>query len=230
MILAQKTSYAPFFPPSFAPSVRAIANGDFCRTQVWQWLVPVRLLIRTSTRLWQIFGRSEDDMEMSGYPKWGRCESGACRAYSAVPVLLTVAPTQGVEIELRGGGGGGGGGTTNVWLPPTAAENERASRVGQRGEELVYRMELQKVRDMGYAKPELYVVWTSQDDPGADHDIRSIDINGEPRWIEVKSTTGVDGRFDWPRREFEKALRERERYELWRVYRVAAKEILKKTS
>ncbi|MNQ94588.1 hypothetical protein D3C85_1101100 [compost metagenome] len=138
-------------------------------------------------------------------------------------VLLTVAPTQGVEIEPRGGGGGGGGGTTNVWLPPTAAENERASRVGQRGEELVYRMELQKVRDMGYANPELYVVWTSQDEPGADHDIRSIDINGEPRWIEVKSTTGVDGRFDWPRREFEKALRERDRYELWRVYRVADK-------
>lgn len=140
-------------------------------------------------------------------------------------VLLTVAPTQGVEIEpSRGGGGGGGGGTTNVWLPPTAAENERASRVGQRGEELVYRMELQKVRDMGYANPEQYVVWTSQDEPSADHDIRSIDINGQPRWIEVKSTTGVDGRFEWPRREFEKALRERDRYELWRVYRVADKE------
>jgi hypothetical protein len=139
-------------------------------------------------------------------------------------VSLKVAPTQGVEISPRSGGGGGGGGTTSTWLPPTAGENERAARVGQRGEELVYLMELQKVRDMGYADPERYVIWTSRDEPGADHDIRSIDTNGQPRWLEVKSTTGVDGRFDWPRREFEKALRERDRYELWRVYCVADRE------
>ncbi|MEX3930357.1 DUF3883 domain-containing protein [Paraburkholderia phymatum] len=62
---------------------------------------------------------------------------------------------------------------------------------------------------------------------------RSISLYGEPsvrelqaccappRWIEVKSTSGVDGRFDWSRKEFERALRERDRYELWRVYRVA---------
>lgn len=140
-------------------------------------------------------------------------------------VSLTVAPTLGVEIETREDGvRGGGGGSTGVWLPPTPAENERAIHVGRRGEELVYRMELQRVRDMGYANPEQYVIWTSHDEPGADHDIRSIDANGQPRWLEVKSTTGVDGRFDWPRREFEKAFRERERYELWRVYRVADKQ------
>ncbi len=45
--------------------------------------------------------------------------------------------------------------------------------------------------------------------------------DGRPRWLEVKATTGNDGRFDWPRREFEKAFRERDRYELWWVYRVA---------
>ena len=73
----------------------------------------------------------------------------------------------------------------------------------------------------GYAEPERYVIWTSRGEPGADHDIRSMDAHGRPRWIEVKSTIGVDGRFDWPRKEFEKALRERERYELWRVYRAA---------
>ncbi|WP_418014507.1 protein NO VEIN domain-containing protein [Paraburkholderia caribensis] len=39
--------------------------------------------------------------------------------------------------------------------------------------------------------------------------------------MEVKSTIGMDGRFDWPRKEFEKALRERDSYELWRIYRVA---------
>jgi hypothetical protein len=136
-------------------------------------------------------------------------------------VSLTVASNKGTEIEPRGPSGRGGAGSSGAWLPPTPAEVERASLLGRRGEELVYRMELQKVRDMGYAEPERYVIWTSRDEPGADHDIRSIDADERPRWIEVKSTMGVDGRFDWPRKEFEKALRERDRYELWRVYRVA---------
>ena len=136
-------------------------------------------------------------------------------------VSLTVTSTKGMEIEPNGTSGRGGGSSSGTWLPPTPAEVERAGLVGRRGEELVYRMELQKVRDMGHAEPERYVIWTSRDEPGADHDIRSIDANGRPRWIEVKSTTGVDGRFDWSRKEFEKALRERDRYELWRVYRVS---------
>ncbi len=137
-------------------------------------------------------------------------------------VSLTIASNKGTEIEPRIPSGGGRGGSSSSWLPPTPAESERASLVGRRGEELVYRMELQKVRDMGYAEPERYVIWTSRDELGADHDIRSIDAKGRPRWIEVKSTTGVDGRFDWPRKEFEKALRERDRYELWRIYCVAS--------
>lgn len=136
-------------------------------------------------------------------------------------VSLSIAPNSGVEIEPRGSSSRAGGGTSSAWLPPTLAEVERAGQLGLRGEELVYRMELQKVRDMGYVEPERYVIWTSRDAPGADHDIRSIDADGKPRWIEVKSTTGVDGRFEWSRKEFEKALRERDRYELWRVYRVA---------
>ncbi|KAI5911892.1 DUF3883 domain-containing protein [Azoarcus sp. PA01] len=135
-------------------------------------------------------------------------------------VSLTVASKKGTEIEPRGPSGRGGSRSSRGWLPPTPAEIERASLLGRRGEELIYRMELQKVHDMGYAEPERYVIWTSREEPGADHDIRSIDAHGRPRWIEVKSTTGVDGRFDWPRKEFEKALRERARYELWRVYRV----------
>lgn len=37
-------------------------------------------------------------------------------------------------------------------------------------------------------------------------------------WIEVKSTTGIGGRFHWPKAEFEKALIARDRYILCRVY------------
>lgn len=134
-------------------------------------------------------------------------------------VNLTVAPAKGSGIEPRQSSSVGG--NSGTWLPPTLAEVERAGLLGRRGEELIYRMELKKVRGFGYDEPERYVIWTSFDEPGADHDIRSIDAEGRPRWLEVKATTGTDGRFDWPRKEFEKALRERDRYELWRVYRVA---------
>ncbi|UWM82130.1 DUF3883 domain-containing protein [Rhizobium sp. SRDI969] len=134
-------------------------------------------------------------------------------------VDLTVAPAKGSRIEPQNSSGGGS--SSGTWLPPTLAEVERAGLLGRRGEELIYRMELKKVREFGYDEPERYVIWTSCDEPGADHDIRSIDAEGRPRWLEVKATTGTDGRFDWSRKEFEKAFRERDRYELWRVYRVA---------
>lgn len=137
-------------------------------------------------------------------------------------VDLTVTAAKGHRIEPQQSSGGGNS-SFGTWLPPTLAEVERAGLLGQRGEELVYRMELKKVGELGYKEPERYVIWTSRDEPGADHDIRSIDAEGRPRWLEVKATTGNDGRFDWPRKEFEKAFRERDRYELWRVYRVADK-------
>lgn len=78
------------------------------------------------------------------------------------------------------------------------------------------------MRKAGHPNPEEVVIWTSKTDPCADHDICSIDEAGNPRWIEVKATSGTDGRFDWPRKEFEEAIRERERYELWRVHSAAS--------
>jgi len=83
-------------------------------------------------------------------------------------------------------------------------------------------MECERVRSAGHPNAESVVIWTSQTDPGEDHDIRSVDEAGRPRWIEVKSTVGNDGRFDWSSKEFEKAMREGDRYELWRVYRAAS--------
>jgi hypothetical protein len=104
------------------------------------------------------------------------------------------------------------------WSPPSTTEIERDRQIGHRGEELVYRYELERLRALGYDHPEEHVVWTSLTDPGADHDIKSIAEDGRPLWIEVKSTVGTDGRFEWPKKEFEKALVEGNSYELWRVY------------
>ncbi len=110
------------------------------------------------------------------------------------------------------------GGITGGWTPPTPSDVERDRLVGERGEQLVYRLELARLRAAGHPEPEKYVVWTAQSDPGSDHDIISMSVDGKPLWIEVKSTIGTDGSFLWPRAEFLKALREGDHYELWRVY------------
>lgn len=140
-----------------------------------------------------------------------------------VGLVIALASDQIVESRSSQSGGWSGN-----WMPRTTSEMERDREVGLRGEELVYRMELERVRKAGNPDPESVVIWTSRTNPGADHDIQSVDQAGRPLWIEVKSTTGTDGRFDWSRKEFEKAMRERERYELWRVYRAASTEPIAK--
>jgi hypothetical protein len=132
-------------------------------------------------------------------------------------VTMTLAVTNDHTLHPRPSRDGSSA-ASRGWAPRSAAEVERDTEVGRRGEELVFRMELERVRALGHDRPEELVIWTSLADAGADHDIRSIGEDGRPRWIEVKSTTGTDGRFEWSRKEFEKALREGERYELWRVY------------
>jgi hypothetical protein len=111
---------------------------------------------------------------------------------------------------------GGGKGWSYSWTPPTPSDEQWERAVGKRGEEIIYQQELNRVRVMGY--PESRVVWMSETDPDADFDILSVDDDGEDLWIEVKSTTGRDGRFRWPKAEFKEAIEKRNRYILWRVY------------
>ena len=109
-------------------------------------------------------------------------------------------------------------GSSRGWSPPTWEQVERDREIGQRGEALVYREELKRVKNLGY--PESRVEWISERDPGADHDIRSVGCDGEDLYIEVKSTTGKDGRFQWSKNEFDLARSLRDRYVLYRVYEV----------
>jgi len=78
------------------------------------------------------------------------------------------------------------------------------------------------VAALGY--PEDRVIWTSENNPDADHDIRSVDDDGEDLWIEVKGTLGRTGQFQWSVAEFKRALQERSRYVLVRVYDAASSE------
>lgn len=102
------------------------------------------------------------------------------------------------------------------WTPRGPKEQEEDRQLGERGEELVYRAERERIAALGF--PEDRVKWTSRSDPGADHDILSVADDGGDLWLEVKATTGRHGRFEWSRSEFELALAARERYILCRVY------------
>lgn len=110
----------------------------------------------------------------------------------------------------------GTGGRSWPWTPPSQSDGEWERAIGRQGEEIIYREEVARVTAMGY--PESRVIWTSDKDPGADHDIQSVDDDGQTLWMEVKSSAGRDGRFRWPRAEFEKAIRHRTQYVIWRVY------------
>ena len=107
-------------------------------------------------------------------------------------------------------------GSSFRWSPPTPEQEVWERAIGRRGEELIHREELERVQKLGY--PASRVKWVSDQNPGADHDILSVDCDGQDLVIEVKSTSGKDGRFQWSKNEFDLARALRERYVLYRVY------------
>ena len=135
-------------------------------------------------------------------------------------VVAQVVTPVGTHISTSGGSGTGGGGGGGGWSP---RDPEWDRILGERGEELVYQREIERVRDAGCESPASLVIWVSRDDPTADHDIRSVAEDGATLWIEVKSTVGSEGNFDWPESEVARAMAERGHYVLCRVYRVDSK-------
>ena len=130
---------------------------------------------------------------------------------------VTVQPlATGGPLSVKGSPTRVGGGGSGSWRPPTPEQEEWARSIGHRGEEIIYRREIARVNALG--KDESKVVWVSQGNPGSDFDINSIDDNGKKLWIEVKSTSGSDGRFRWSKAEFDKARQHRGQYILYRVY------------
>lgn len=99
-----------------------------------------------------------------------------------------------------------------------AGAQQVRSDIGARGEEAVYHAERTRVRAFG--NPDL-VHWVSREHPMADHDIQSVDSDGQRIFIEVKATTGDDPA-EWipiSTAELRKAFAEGERYHLYRVLR-----------
>lgn len=122
---------------------------------------------------------------------------------------------------------GGGWGSSSSWTPKNATDEEWQREVGRRGEELIYLHEMERVKQLGYH--ESRVKWVAINNPTADYDILSVDDDGKDIWIEVKSTTGTDGRFQWSRAEFLRAVNKRDRYILWRVYEADTRKPRKKS-
>lgn len=137
-----------------------------------------------------------------------------------LPDLSDVRPRSGTVSPPRplgtGQRGSSGGGASGGWSPRTERQRQEDEALGRQGEEIVLREERGRLAARGIA-PEL-AVWVAEADPAADHDIRSVHEDGGPLFIEVKSTRGCDGRFAWPRAEFQLAVRQRRRYVLTRVY------------
>lgn len=97
--------------------------------------------------------------------------------------------------------------------------------MGERGEEVVYNQELVRLRNLGRENPEQHVRWLRKlNQTAADHDIESEDlINGNwvTIYIEVKSTSGRDFRFEMSSGELNFADQQGDRYQLHRVIEVA---------
>jgi hypothetical protein len=108
------------------------------------------------------------------------------------------------------------GGVPSAWTPREQDGREEDRVLGRRGEEIVLALERERVEKLGW--PPDRVEWIAADAPFADHDIKSVDDDGQDLWVEVKATTGRDGRFSWSGAEFRLAVRARRRYLLYRIY------------
>jgi hypothetical protein len=129
----------------------------------------------------------------------------------------TPAPTDRDERPKKGresgGGGGGGGEGTTDW----ARLEEERRLYGKRGEEVVFESEKRRVRATGF-DPSL-VKWVSKTNELSPYDIESVEPDGQPRYIEVKATTGSDPGDAFPISTAELAFGTR-RGESYFIYRV----------
>jgi Domain of unknown function (DUF3883) len=132
---------------------------------------------------------------------------------SVIPVSLEPLDNWSLQDSRTGGSG------RKSWGTPSVSVDEGRNReIGQRGEEIIFLQEIERIKRWGY--PRSRVVWIARENPLADYDILSVDENGRDLWLEVKSTTGRHGHFQWSIAEFKRAIQEREQYILWRVYEV----------
>lgn len=131
----------------------------------------------------------------------------------AGPVLGATSSTELQTVETTGITG------LRRRMPPWKLEEllRQARRNGELGEHIVIKQE--RIRLRRARRPDLadQVVWTSRDDVAAGYDIKSFETNGDPRYIEVKSTSGTAKKFVISRNEWQQAERHRGAYWIYIV-------------
>jgi hypothetical protein len=84
-------------------------------------------------------------------------------------------------------------------------------------EERVLAEEKRRLVQLGRTDLAEVVLRISKTDVSAGYDIRSFNVDGTSRYVEVKSSTGQRIRFEWSARERRKATRERQDYWIYFV-------------
>ncbi|MFZ2537790.1 MAG: DUF3883 domain-containing protein [Oscillospiraceae bacterium] len=95
---------------------------------------------------------------------------------------------------------------------------ERNKKIGMDGEKFVYEREVDYLSRIGQENLSKNVQWVSKENTAAGYDIASFSADGEPIYIEVKSTTGASKRFQMSINEWEVAQQLQENYFIYRVY------------
>jgi hypothetical protein len=135
------------------------------------------------------------------------------------PTGITISDVDPGEVEGRDdrGGDGGAGGLGPAGPVDHETSDRHKRELGRRGEQAAFEKERQRVQAFG-GDPSA-VLWRSDRNPYAPHDIESIDEDGQRIFIEVKSTTESDptGRFPISQPELIQALRHRSRFYIYRV-------------
>jgi hypothetical protein len=108
---------------------------------------------------------------------------GGTGGLAAFMTGMTSAPTPSAHVEAP---------TSRNAVVRPHVEHADTNRIGRAGEEFVVRMEIARLIDLGVPDAKSKVEWTAKDlGDGYGYDIKSIeDLDGTPRYLEVKTTTG----------------------------------------
>lgn len=107
-------------------------------------------------------------------------------------------------------------------------EQRRKTKLGDRGEKIVMMAEIKRVmeeRGVSEAKAQKLVIRESLTNDAIGYDIKSVNPDGTPRYIEVKATTGKVGdmSFFYTINEYETAQEYKENYYVYIVYEILSK-------
>lgn len=99
----------------------------------------------------------------------------------------------------------------------------KAEEIGRLGESYVYEREKQKLFNCGKIDLANKVKMISHENVAAGYDVLSFDADGQEKYIEVKTTVGTGGSFEFTSNELAVAKKLRDNYWIYRVTRIRSK-------